>query len=137
MNDQPTEAIAALTLDQTKNGWDAASHYWIGRATEQLEQNPSEHYRKVVELDSSHWYEILIRQRAQDSNTTSDINDIQTSYGGDFQTPIEHIGLWSQSDVHICSCKIRHLSLRNLQPIFTPHLSNRTFRWKRLPHRTQ
>ena len=49
MNDQPTEAIAALTpLTKRKNGWDAASHYWIGRAMEQLEQNPSEHYRKSL-----------------------------------------------------------------------------------------
>ena len=97
MNDQHTEAIAALTpLTKRKNGWDAASHYWIGRAMEQLEQDPSEHYRKAIELDSSHWYEILIRQRAQDSNTTSESMKHSNICFGGISRPMEHIGLWSE-----------------------------------------
>ena len=39
---------------------------------EQLEQDPSTHYQKAIELDSSHWYQILIRQRTQIENVTEE-----------------------------------------------------------------
>jgi len=100
MNDQHEEAIEALgALTKRNNGWDAASHYWIGRSMEALSQDPSEHYDKAIELDSSHWYEILIRQRR---TTTTDTTVENSNPDGSTTTQptetlaIEHIGLWPE-----------------------------------------
>ena len=102
MNDQHEQAIEALgALTKRNNGWDAASHYWIGRSMEALEQDPSEYYDKAIELDSSHWYEILIRQRQTKSaaTTESSVAPPETTIpviDRDALRPTEHLGLWPE-----------------------------------------
>ncbi len=131
MNDQYAEAIEALTpLTKRKNGWDAASHYWIGRSMEQLDQDPSEHYQKASELDSSHWYEILIRQRAQVAESA--LIDTDAPAEPDPVTPVNHIGLWpEQRRTHLTNLSDPTTTDSQMATsIYTDSMQNTTFKWE-------
>ncbi len=106
MADDYQGAIDGLTaLTKRKNGWDAASHYWIGRSLEALEKDPTEQYAKATELDSSNWYDILVRQR-QTLNTAP--VETETEIESGLNTPetsalsIQHKGVWTDArSIHL------------------------------------
>ena len=131
MNDQHEEAIAALTpLTKRKNGWDAAS--LLARTTmDHLEQDPSAHYQKAIELDSSHWYQILIRQRTQSEkipeSLASDTNETE-----EVLQSIQHIGLWpAPRRTHLESpTDNSSFSSQLASSLYSPSPQNKTFDWK-------
>ena len=132
MNKQYSEAIEVLTpLTNRKNGWDAASNYWIGRAMEYLEQDPSEYYQKATDLDSSHWYEILIRQRTQQvPSVNTSVETDATSFKEPTQT-VGHIGLWpEQRRTHLNTMQAAPTDSSQIATsIFTPSSNRTTFEW--------
>ena len=89
MNKEYELAIEQLTpLTQRSNAWDAAAHYWIGRAQEHLDQDPGAHYAKSTELDSSGWYDLLVKQR-QEAKTDANKPQRTSSNTKDFGTIVD------------------------------------------------
>ena len=61
-----------LPLTKRSNGWDAASNYWIGRSEEKLKRDPTPFFEAAKSLDSSGWYDLLIKQRFKSPKKVKD-----------------------------------------------------------------
>ena len=138
-----------LPLSKRSSGWDAASHYWIGRSLEAKGEDPIVHYDQATALDSSHWYDILVRQRIallkQDSKETSEL-DTNTPNSSTEETTLDHIknieqtsktvhqGTWTEAhQKHLPMPKSDQLDTPIPKQIattqYTPSLVQQTFEW--------
>jgi len=139
-----------LPLSKRKSGWDAASHYWIGRSIEAMGQDPREHYEQATALDSSHWYDILVRQRLalldQPIVDTSKIQDttelLPTEHTADLNQLTDskqisqtvHQGTWTEAhQKHLPSIQIEE-TVKGDTPListtqYTPSFVKQTFQW--------
>jgi len=133
MNQEYEQAITTLTpLSTKKNGWDAASHYWIGRSLEHLEQDPSEHYTIASALDSSHWYDLLIQQRQNTVAQSDTISTVDNTVQPMVTAPVLHQGLWTESrQVHLSETETVQSTKTTLGlSQYTPKSIQKTFEWE-------
>ena len=135
MAGQYDEAIKHLTpLANSKNAWDAASNYWMGRAIEQSDQDPSEYYAKAKLLDSSGWYDLLVDQRELESliKATDDSEALgKVENKSNEKNNLKHKGQWNTDrQVHLDTPpKLPLIGSQTANSIYSQEPTKHTFSW--------